>query len=115
MDAGTPIVLPEADSPPDAPAPPVARKVPVRLENHGDVRIDDYFWLRERSNPEVIAYLEAENRYAERVMAATKAQQDVLYREMVGHIRETDMSVPYLEKGWLYYSRTEEGKQYPIL
>ena len=116
MDADTPIVLPEPDSPTRAvPSPPVARKIPVRLESHGDVRIDDYFWLRERSNPEVIAYLEAENRYAERVMTPTAEQQETLYREMVGHIRETDMSVPYLEKGWLYYSRTEEGKQYPIL
>jgi oligopeptidase B len=94
--------------------PPAAKRISKRLETHGDLRLDDYFWLRERTNPEVIAYLEAENRYADAVMAPAEALQDGLYREMVGHIKETDLSVPYREHGHFYYSRTEEGKQYPI-
>ena len=117
MDPSSPTALPEANSSGEisSPAPPAARRIPVRLESHGDVRTDDYFWLREKSDPEVIAYLEAENRYTEAMMAPTEPMQETLYREIVGHIRETDVSVPFLENGWLYYSRTEEGKQYPIL
>ncbi len=76
--------------------------------------MDDYFWLQERTSPEVIAHLEAENRYAEAFMAPTAPLQEKLYREMLGHVKETDLSVPYRENGYFYYSRTEEGKQYPI-
>ena len=93
---------------------PSALRIPVRLEIHGDVRIDDYFWLREKSNPDVIAYLEEENRYADAIMAPTVRLQETLYREMLSHVKETDVSVPYRENGYLYYARTEEGKQYPI-
>jgi oligopeptidase B len=81
---------------------------------HGETRVDDYFWLRDRANPEVAAYLEAENAYADEVMARTAALQESLYAEMLGRIQQTDTSAPYPEGGHLYYSRTEEGKQYPI-
>ena len=94
--------------------PPVASRKPHEVVLHGDRRVDEYFWLREKSDPEVIAYLEAENAYTDRVMAGTKELQEKLYQEMLARIRQTDLSVPYRENGWLYYSRTEEGKQYPI-
>lgn len=81
---------------------------------HNDTMTDDYFWLREKTNPEVIAHLEAENSYAEAMMKPTAALQDKLYKEMVAHIKETDMSVPYRWGGYFYYTRTEQGKQYPI-
>lgn len=98
----------------EAPAPPIAKKVPHRLEKHGHVRIDDYFWLRNRDNPEVIAYLEAENAYTEAVMAHTQALQEKLFEEIKGRIKQTDMSVPYKLDGYYYYVRYEEGKEYPI-
>lgn len=75
---------------------------------------DDYFWLREKTNPQVIAHLEAENSYSEAMMKPTAALQDKLYKEMVGHIKETDVTVPYRWGNYFYYSRTEQGKQYPI-
>lgn len=81
---------------------------------HDDTMIDEYFWLREKTNPDVIAHLEAENTYSEAVMKPTAAWQDKLYKEMVGHIKETDVTVPYRWGGYFYYSRTEQGKQYPI-
>ena len=81
---------------------------------HGDQLQDDYFWLRERENPEVKAYLENENAYTDAFMKPTEALQKTLYDEMLGRIKETDLSVPYRERGWFYYSRTEKGKQYPI-
>ena len=76
--------------------------------------MDDYFWLREKTNPEVAAYLEAENAYTDAVMKPTEPLQEALYREMLARIKETDVAVPYREGGYFYYSRTEEGKQYPI-
>lgn len=94
--------------------PPVARKVHKETKIHGDVLPDDYFWLREKSNPEVAAYLEAENAYTEAIMAPTKALQDKLYLELLSHIKETDVNVPYPDGAYFYYSRTEKGKQYPI-
>jgi oligopeptidase B len=94
--------------------PPVARKVPKVDVVHGDRRADDYFWMRDKANPEVAAYLEAENAYADAVMKPTEPFQDALYKEMLGRIQETDLSVPYRDRGYFYYSRTEEGKQYPI-
>ena len=97
------------------PTPPIAeRRVHVDTL-HGDVRSDDYFWLRNKSDPAVRAYLEAENRYAEALLAHTKPLQETLYNEMLGRIKQTDLSVPYRDNGWWYYTRTEEGKQYPIL
>jgi len=101
---------------PDAsvPAPPLARAVPRTITIHGDARVDEYFWLRDREDPEVLAYLEAENRYTEAVMRPTEPLQERLFAEMRGRIKETDLSVPERIDGWLYYHRTEEGAQYPI-
>jgi oligopeptidase B len=99
---------------PAAPAPPVPRQVPFVHVAHGDERIDEYHWLRERSDPEVIAHLEAENAYTEAVMAPTKALQDTLYEEIVSRIQETDMSVPVRRGPWVYWYRTVEGLQYPL-
>jgi oligopeptidase B len=93
--------------------PPVAKKVPHVTQIHGYTMKDDYFWLREKSNPEVIKYLEDENAYTEEVMRPTKEFQDALYKEMLGHIKQTDLSVPSRIGDYYYYSRTEEGKQYP--
>jgi oligopeptidase B len=95
-------------------SPPIAKKVPKVDEVHGDRRVDDYFWLRDKKNPDVAAYLEAENAYAEAVMKPTVPFQDALYKEMLARIKETDVNVPYRKGGFWYYSRTEQGKQYPI-
>ena len=98
-----------------AATPPVTPKHPTILSKHGDTRVDDYDWLRHKQDPAVIDYLQAENAYAAAVTKPLKPFEDTLYREMLGHIQETDLSVPYRLRGWLYYSRTEAGKQYPIL
>ncbi|MGH9580347.1 MAG: oligopeptidase B, partial [Terriglobales bacterium] len=81
---------------------------------HGDERVDNYYWMREKSGPEVHAYLEAENAYVDAVMEPTRGFQEKLYGEMLARIQETDLSVPYRKDGYFYYSRTEKGKQYPI-
>ena len=94
--------------------PPVARRHPVEHVIHGDRRIDDYAWLREKQNPEVIAYLNAENAYTDAVLHGTEAFQEQLYQEMLGRILQTDLSVPYHLRGYLYFTRSEEGKQYAI-
>ncbi len=93
---------------------PVARQVPHETTLHGETRVDPYFWLRERSDPEVLAYLEAENAHTEQVMAHTKDLREQLYAEMRGRIKETDTTVPVKRDDYNYYRRTEEGKQYPI-
>ncbi len=93
---------------------PVAAKKPQELTKHGHTRIDNYYWLRERENPEVIAYLEAENAYRESVMKGTEQFQQELFDEIVGRIKQDDESVPYKENGYFYYTRYEEGKEYPI-
>ncbi len=98
----------------NTPEPPVAKRIPKRMEIHGDARADDYFWLREKTNAEVVSYLEAENAYAEAVMKPTEPFQQALYKEMLGHIKQTDANVPYRFGDYFYYSRTVEGKQYPI-
>ena len=113
----TPTPSASADETPaaaQAPAPPVARKVDKVLTLHGETRSDPYAWLRDKPNPEVAAYLEAENAYTAAVMKPTEAIQGALYSELLGHIKETDLSVPYREGDWLYYFRTEKGKQYRI-
>ncbi len=97
-----------------AQAPPVARVVPRIDTLHDEVRQDDYFWLREKTNPEVRAYLEAENAYTDAGMKHTEALQEQLYREILGRIKETDLTVPYRRDGFWYYTRTEQGKSYPI-
>ena len=95
-------------------AAPVAKRQPVELEKHGDVRIDDYYWLRERENPEVVAYLEAENAYLEAVLGHTEQLRSALYDEIVGRIKQDDESVPY-KKGDYYYSwRFPDGGEYRI-
>lgn len=94
--------------------PPLADKRPVELESHGDVRIDDYFWLNERDDPEVIAYLEAENAYADSILAATSGLKQRLVDEMNARIKQEDVSAPYRHDDYLYYRRYEEGKEYPI-
>ena len=93
---------------------PVARREPKQTPLHGTVLVDDYAWLREKESPEVTAYLEAENAYAEAVMAPLAGLRDELYQEMLSHIKQTDISVPYRDGSWWYYSRTEEGLQYPV-
>ena len=98
-----------------APQPPIAKKVHTEKPINGSVLVDDYGWLRERTSPEVHQYLEAENAYAEAATASEKPFADKLYNETLAHIKQTDDSVPYRKGGWWYYSRSIEGKQYPIL
>jgi oligopeptidase B len=94
--------------------PPVAKIVPKTLEKHGDKRIDNYYWLNERENPEVIDYLNKENEYYQKSTAHTKQLQEELFLEMKGRIKEDDSSVPYLYNGYYYITRFEKGKDYPI-
>ncbi|UCH11794.1 MAG: S9 family peptidase [Fidelibacterota bacterium] len=94
--------------------PPMAKIIPRQLEKHGDVRTDDYYWLRERENPEVIAYLEAENKYTQQMMAHTEKLQAKLFNEIKGRIKQDDSSVPYKKDDYYYYTRYEDGKEYPI-
>lgn len=94
--------------------PPKARIERRETSIHGHLLMDDYAWLREKDNPETIAYLEAENAYTAAVMASTAGLQEKLYGEMLSHIKETDTSVPFRDGDYWYYSRTEEGLQYPI-
>lgn len=94
--------------------PPVAKIVPKVLEKHGDKRIDNYYWLNERENPEVIDYLNQENEYYQKSTAHTKQLQDELFLEMKSRIKEDDSSVPYLYNGYYYITRFEKGKDYPI-
>ncbi len=96
------------------PKPPDAIKKITRDTLFGDVRTDPYYWLRERGNPEVIDYLKAENAYTEAMMKHTEGLQEKLYEEMRNRIKETDLSVPVKKGEYYYYTRTEEGKQYPI-
>ncbi|MBD3854857.1 MAG: oligopeptidase B, partial [Acidobacteria bacterium] len=88
---------------PRTPVAPMAEKVPHQLEIHGDVRVDDYYWLRERTNPEVLAYLEAENAYTSSMMAATETFQEELFQELKNRIDPDDSTVPALFNGYYYY------------
>jgi oligopeptidase B len=94
--------------------PPLAKIVPTQITLHGDTRVDNYFWLRDRSDPDVIPYLEAENRYTEEVMAPAKSLRETLYTEILGRIQETDVSVPVKRDEYFYYTRTEQGQAYSI-
>jgi oligopeptidase B len=94
--------------------PPIARKEPTPFTLHGHTLEDDYRWMRDKGSPEVLAHLQAENQYTLSVMAPTTELQARLYAEMLSHIKETDESVPYRDRGWYYYTRTVEGSQYPI-
>jgi len=94
--------------------PPVCKVDPTRLEIHGQVRVDNYYWLNQRENPDVIAYLEAENAYTDARMVHTKALEDELFAEIKGRIKQNDESVPYRLDDYYYYSRYEENREYPI-
>jgi oligopeptidase B len=96
------------------PAPPEAKRVPHEAEVHGDVRVDPYYWLKERDNPEVIDYLEAENAYTDAVMAHTAGLQDKLYREIVGRLEKTEETAPYRIGDYFYYTRFEKDADYPL-
>ena len=93
---------------------PMAEKKPKTTNIHGVTLVDDYFWLREKTNPAVMTYLETENNYAESLMKPTAALQETIYNEMLSHIKQTDDTVPYRWGNYFYYSRTKEGLQYPI-
>ncbi len=99
----------------EAPQPPVAPTKPKEIQIHGEKLIDNYFYLREKENKEVISYLEKENAYTATIMKSTEALQDKLYKEILGRIKQTDLSVPTLNNGYWYYSRTVEGQQYSII
>lgn len=96
------------------PKPPVADIVPMKLEKHGHIRTDNYYWMKNRDNPKVIEYLTAENAYTDTVMSHTRSLQETLFEEIKGRIKQTDMSVPYKLDDYVYYTRFEEGKEYPI-
>jgi len=98
----------------DFPAPPRAEVIPDTFVNFGQQRIDNYYWLKDKNNPKVIDYLQAENAYTETVMSSTKALQQKIYDEILGRIKEDDESYPSFKDGYFYYSRTEKGRQYPI-
>lgn len=93
---------------------PDAKKIKKELTIHNDTRIDNYYWLNDREDSEVIAYLEAENAYTKAILKHTEAFQEKIFDEMVGRIKQTDQSVPYISNGYYYYTRYEEGKEYPI-
>lgn len=93
---------------------PIAKKCPRELIAHGDIRIDNYYWLNERDNQDVIDYLEEENRYQKEMMKDTEPLQQQIYNEIVGRIKQDDVSYPLKKNGYYYYSRYEEGKEYPI-
>src|SRR5438270_8261286 len=97
------------------PTPPHAPRHPRQLEAHGRARTDDWYWLRDRDDPAVIAYLEAENAYTDAVMAPTVPLQEKLFEEIRARVQETDAGPPARSGGWWYYSRTVEGRQYPIM
>jgi len=93
---------------------PVAEKIKKELVFQSQIRTDNYFWLNERDNPKVLKYLKAENRYTDYIMRDTRKLQEKIYKEIVGRIKQTDMSVPYFENGYYYYTRYEDGKEYPV-
>lgn len=94
--------------------PPVAEKRPKELTIHNHTRIDNYYWLNNRDDKDVIAYLEAENEYTKEMMKDTEKLQEKIYQEIIGRIKQTDESVPYKDNGYFYYVRYEEGKEYPV-
>src|SRR6476646_7732960 len=111
-------VEPDTDSPDTArpvdPAPPVAKQVPTERVHHGDVVVDEYEWLRAKDDPEVVAYLEAENAYTEAQTAHLKPLQDKIFDEIKARTKETDLSVPTRMGEFWYYTRSFEGKQYAM-
>ena len=107
-------LTPSSQEPHQPPIPPVAKKTPKEIVTHGDKRIDNYFWLREKTNAEVTAYLEAENAYADAMTQPLQKFREDLYHEMLSHLKETDSSAPVHRGEFFYYTRTEKGKNYPI-
>lgn len=97
-----------------SPMPPDAEKIPKKLEKHGDIRVDDYYWMNERDTPRVMDYLEGENAYYEAMTAHIKPLQEKLFTEMKARIKEDDASVPYKYNGYWYYVRFEKGQNYPL-
>jgi oligopeptidase B len=93
---------------------PKAKQIPKTDSTHSDLRVDPYFWLREKTSPDVLNYLNAENAYTQNLMAHTQSIQNKLYQEMISRIKETDFSVPAKMDNYFYYYRTEKGKQYRI-
>src|SRR5262245_39542042 len=94
-------------------SPPVARREPVEQILHGDRRVDHFAWLRNKQDPDVLAYLHAENAYTDAILKPTENLQERLYQEMLGRIQQTDLTVPYRLRGYHYFTKTFEGKQYP--
>ena len=97
-----------------APAPPVAKRVETRREHHGDVFVDPYEWLRDKDDPEVVAYLDAENEYVDTMTAQLEPLRQKIFDEIKARTKETDLSVPTRRGEWWYYARTFEGKQYRV-
>ena len=93
---------------------PLAKSVPFEMTAHGDTRVDEYYWMRDRENPEVIAYLNEENAYREKIMKATEPLQERLYEEIVARIKKDDSSVPYELDGYFYYTRFNADSEYPL-
>ena len=93
---------------------PAAEKIKKELTAHGHTRVDDYYWFNKRDDPKVIEYLNAENAYTDECLKHTKVLQDDLYNEMIGRIKQDDSTVPYKYNGYWYYTRFEEGKEYPV-
>ena len=93
---------------------PIAKKIPLKLEKHGNVRIDDYYWMNDREDQEVIDYLNSENAYYEKMTAHTKDFQEKLFHEMKSRIKEDDSSVPYKYNGYWYITKYKTGQEYPI-
>ena len=94
--------------------PPAAKVILHELEHHGHARTDDYYWLRERDNPDTVAYLEAENAHTKEAMAHVQPLEEALFEEIKGRIKQTDMSVPYRRDDYYYYTRYQEGQEYPL-
>ena len=115
-DAASAQSAPAAAAPATAPVPPVAAVKPFTVESPNGNRVDNYYWLRDdtRKNPELMAYLAAENAYTDAMLAQVKPLEEKIYGEIIGRIKQDDSSVPYLERGWWYYSRYDTGQDYPI-
>ena len=103
-----------ATKPPSPRAEPVAAEIPTKLEKHGDIRVDNYYWLNERENPKVIDYLNAENHFEDEAMKDTVGLQAKLFGEMKGRMKQDDTSAPEKEGSYGYYRRNGAGKEYPI-
>src|SRR5262249_32607067 len=114
-----PATAPPAAGPPGQPAagpadPPAAQRIPSERTHHGDRFVDEYAWLAGKDNPEAIAYLEAEHPYTAAITAGQAPLREEIFAEIKGRTKETDLSVPTRKGGWWYYTRTAEGKQYPV-